>query len=415
MEKPIDKLVNEIEDYVNKTDIHFLKKLDANYKKLIYMVHSDAVRQYSKGYCMRMMVPEKDVNSTFNIIPDMSLEKIGEAFKIQWVVPSEAHMHNSSYYHVLLLVHLLAVRNKLEDLSKNSISLILFRIWNGRIIGAIKYCDPDTMNYVTNVMMNNKFKAKLYPSPFEMICEYFTPTINNFYTKNVLSDSTETKRLFEQCYARIKQIFRSNPIMNLKSGERKYSSGLQPFYYKAKEQGLKISVSKTTSSGSEDYDIGDNFSSSVYEEQVNNVTIFIVMNHNPQYDDKFLSFLIDEIRGLNKQSTIKLLTCIHNLKYHDLIQELLQNMFRRFGSISQAIICSNTFYKDVIQSRIISSKHTQDVINIKELADSLLTDIFEEKYEKKFDYKSISDTQKSVYRKIIIYGLAYNIKKRLCL
>ncbi len=414
MEKPIDNIVAEIEKYIQTSDVHFLKTVDMEYKKLIYNVHSDAVRQYTKGYCMRLMVPERDVLTTYNIVPDMSVTRINQAFSSQWVVPKNAHMHNSPYYHILLLTHLLAVKHKMEDLAKNSLSLILFRIWNGRIIGAIKYCDPDTMQYVTSVMMNNKFKAKLYPSPFEMISEYFSPTINTFYSKNVLSDSTETKRLFEQCYARIKQVFRSNPITNLKTGERKYGTGLQPYYYKAKEQGLKISTIKSGDSSSEDYDIGDSFTSSVYEDQINNVTVFIVMNHNPKYEEEFLNFLSGEIRGLNKSSTLKLLHCIHDLKYNDMVQEILQNIFRRMGNISQSIICNDNFYKDIIQSRIISSKHTQDVINIKEITDALLSDIFTNKYEKKFSYSTVSDTQKSVYRKIIIYGMAYNIRRRLC-
>jgi hypothetical protein len=413
MEKPIDKLIDEIEEYIKNVDMHFIKSLEAVYKKLIYNVHTDVVRQYNKGYCMRIMVPEREVLASLNSVPTLSNLKITEAFTTQWIVPKNAHMHNSTYYHILLLVHLIATKHNNNELAKSSLSLLLFRIWNGRIIGAIKFCDPDTMQYVTSVMMNNKFKAKLYPSPFEMITDYFTPTIHAFYTKNVLSDSTETKRLFEQCYARIKQVFRSNPMTNLKTGEKKYATGLQPYYYKCKEMGLKISTIKT-SKNSDDYESSDSFNSSAYEDQINDVTVYIVMNDSPKYEDNFINFLVGEIRGLNKVSTVKLLNCIHHLQYHDIVQDLLQNLFRRFGSITQANMCGDDFYKEFIQKRIISSKHTQDVINIKELADSLLTDIFDTKYEKKFSYSTVSDTQKSVYRKIIIYGLAYNIRRRLC-
>ncbi len=414
VEKPIDNVVADIENYIKTVDPNFLKTVEINYKKYIYNVHSDAVRQYSKGYCMRLMVPERDVLTTFNIIPEATGTRINEAFIQQWVVPRTAHMHTSLYYHILCLTYIIATKHKLDELAKNSLALLLFRIWNGRIIGVIKFCDPDTMAYVTNVMMNLKFKAKVYPSPFEMICEYFAPTIHTSYGDTVIRDYTETKRLFEQCYGRIKQVFRSNPITNLKTGEKKYASGLQPYYYKAKEQGLKISTMKSNDSSSEDYDISDNFSNSAYEEQINNVVSFIVMNHNPKYEETFLTFLGNEIRGLNKASTLKLLMCIHDLNYNDIIQELLQNIFRRMGSLSQNIICNDNFYKDVIQTRIISSKHTQDVINIKELSDSLLSDIFTNKYDKKFSYSSVSDTQKSVYRKIVIYGIAYNIRRRLC-
>lgn len=411
MNKPIDNLVYEIENYI-KANPTFLRSLDVEYKKLIYNVHSDAVRQYNKGYCMRLMVPEKEVLVSFSTIQDLSITRISEAFSSQWVVPKTAHMHNSPYYHILLLVNLVASKHGMDELAKNALSLLLFRIWNGRIIGAIKYCDADTMAYVTNVMMNNKFKAKLYSSPFEMICEYFTPTIFDFYSKTVIANSTETKRLFEQCYARIKQIFRSNPITNLKSGDTKYASGLQPFYYKAKEQGLKISTVRN--SGGEDSDITNSFTTSAYEDQINDVTVFIVMNDNPKYEDSFINFLGTEIRGLNKISTLKLLGCIHNLSYHDTIQELLQNIFRRMGGLSQSSICNDNFYTEIIQKKIISSKNTQDVMNIKEILDSLLADIFEKKYDKKMDYSSISDTQKSIYRKIVIYGISYNIRRRLC-
>ncbi|MBK7107457.1 MAG: hypothetical protein IPH62_19495 [Ignavibacteriae bacterium] len=414
MDKPIDKLVIEIENYIKNVDSLFLRNLDVEYKKLIYNVHADAVRQYSKGYCMRMMIPEKEVLATFSKIDSIPLYKISEAFASQWIVPKEAHMHNNTYYHILLLVHLCAIKFRMDDLAKNSLSLLLFRIWNGRIIGAIKFCDPDTMNYVTSVMMNNKFISKNHNSPFEMLVNHFSPTIWEKYKNSYLGNSTESKRIFEQCYARVKQVFRSNPILNLKSGEKKYASGLQPFYYKAKENNLKISTIKSGSTSSEDYDIDGAFSSSAYDDQISDISNFIVMNHFPKYDEEFLNMLSSEIRGINKQNIVKLVSCIHDLNFNDYIDELLQNIFRRLMGIKKDDICSQTFYTDVILRRIISSKHTQDVVNIKNICDKLLIEIFKNKYEKKFDYEAISDTQKAIYRKLIIYAISYNIRRRIC-
>ena len=107
------------------------------------------------------------------------------------------------------------------------------------------------MAYVVSNMMNKKYYANKYSTPLEMIVQWFVPTIYNKYKSNIISNSDETKRLFEQCFNRLRQIFRSNKVADLDTGGIKYTSGLQPLYFEAKQKGLKIS-SNTVPNASEE-------------------------------------------------------------------------------------------------------------------------------------------------------------------
>ncbi|MBC8427478.1 MAG: hypothetical protein H8D97_01160 [Proteobacteria bacterium] len=247
----------------------------------------------------------------------------------------------------------------------------------------------------------------------EMIVQHFVPTILRKYTSYILRDSTLTKTLFNQSFNRLRQLFRSDSLgRDPATGKPQYRSGLQPLYFKAKKQGLKFSIMKAVG-GDQDTGVGDMLSSSGFDEQIENVTNYIIMNINPNYSKQFLDFVNEEskIKLANIEKVVKL---IHTHKYADEIREIIELTFSRLAEIQKAKFCSPGFLKDVIKKKIISSKHTTDVIKLKEVVDILLANVLDDNFEKQFSYNNWSNTQKSQWRRIIIYSIGYNIQRQIC-
>jgi hypothetical protein len=320
-------------------------------------------------------------------------------------------MYNDQYYHNLLLLIAHGMKGKNKQLVEAAQTLMMIKLWNGRSIGSIRFCDPDVMQYVTTQMMNRKSLPNKYANPFEMIITHFVPTLIKKYSPNILRDSGQTKILFNQSFNRLRQLFRSDAIPDKTSGAPRYRSGLQPLYFKAKEQGFRFST--MSAGGSEDASVGDMLSSSGFDEQIESVTNYIIMNISPTYDKSFLDFV-------NSESTIKLATIekvvksIHSHKYIDEIREIVELTFSRLSDTPKQKFCSPNFMKDTIKRKIISSKHTPDVIQLKKIADVLLEKILEDKLDKQFSYSIWSNTQKSQWRRIIVYAIGYNIQKQVC-
>jgi len=252
-------------------------------------------------------------------------------------------------------------------------------------------------------MMSKKFEAPKHETPFELITQYFTPTIFKKYKSYAQKDPVETKRIFQACFNRIRQIFRFDRVADLNTGEIKYRSGLQPLYFKAKEKNLKIS---TTVSNSES-GVESSLSSNAIEEDIDNITNYIVMNHQPVYPDEFIEFLKTQ-SSAQKTAIVKILTSMHSLTYTDSLREMLEFMFKR---ISLSNLCSSDFMTEV-KNKIISSKHTSDVNRLKDLCDVFLKIIFQKQFN--IDYDKYSSTNRAQLRRIIMYGLAYNIQKYKC-
>jgi hypothetical protein len=262
------------------------------------------------------------------------------------------------------------------------------------------------MAYVVSNMMNKKYLPNKYSSPLEMIIQYFVPTIYTKYKPNIIANSDETKRLFEQCFNRLRQIFRSSKVADLDSGGIKYTSGLQPLYFDAKQKGLKISSTSGPNMAEEEEANGG------FEDQVDNITNYIVMNSKPNYPVQFITFLKEQSKSQEKNIVI-ILEALHKMEYVDYTKELLELMFRRISGMSQQNVCSQSFFTE-IQKRVISSKHNHEVNQIKAISDKLLQNILETKFQKKYNYMGYSDTNRSQLRRIVIYMLSYNIQKFNC-
>lgn len=403
----IDVYAKSIIDKASTTPI--LSVIRTNLQRAIHTVQLDMLntKKRSDGYCGTFLIPEKAVLTLFDDFNLFSLKDLTSAFSAQWAVPISAHMHNNPYYHVLCFCILLGAKTNDDKLCEAALSLMLFKLWNGRRVGAIPYCDPETMNYVIS-QMSYRFHVKKYDSPFNMLIDYFVPTILSKYKSYILQNSTETKRLFEAAHNRLRQLFRSNGTIDMKTGDTTYMSGIQPMYFEAKDKKLKISNNISSVDGG----VEDSLSSNAFDDKIDEITEYIIMNSNSEYPAEFIKFLKDQSKTY-EANVITIIKSVHSRAYRDYIRDILQYMFNRMNFINKQVICSKDFM-NTIQKSIIASKHNSDVNQIKELADHLLSNILQTKFPKPIDYFSYQDTNRSQLRRIIIYTIAFNIQKSTC-
>lgn len=400
-----NKLINDIQ--ANPT---LDRKLEIALQSANHSVQMHFIQRYNEGYCAKFAIPDKDINNIFKEFPSVIDDDIKNSFITTWNLPSnKAHMHSNIYYHRLLLSMLYGVKNNKEQIVLFSISLILYRIWNGRLTKLIKWCNPEIMNAAIADISDNRTLVKKYSNPLALIQDYFAPTLYKKYKSYLLRDSSTTKIVFEQCYNRLKQIFGSNARNDLKTGQTIYQTGLQPYYYKA-----HASKNKISKSGTDLEELDDRFSTSTADSLIENVTTFIVFANNINYSNAFVQDVASKIKGLRSTTVPTILKNIHQSKYHDLIREIVEIFFRRIRGISQSQICSDVIFREV-QTKIISSKNNQDVNHLKKLTDKLLDEIFNNDLDKKYtDYLLKTENQRAQYKIIVFYGIAYNIRRSIC-
>lgn len=408
---PIDDVLAKVEDYLDRNGV---ESFAINLERLVRRVHHEILGKSDKGWCMRFSVPEKEVTILYDAFDNVTRDEIKAAFLQQWGVTAAMQMFGHIYYHNLCLSFLYGVRHNNDKIVTNALQLLLFRVWNGRLYNAIQYCNEDVMLYVTTVVMNKKFIPHKFETPFDAIRNHFTPTIIKKYAPAIIANSSSTKRLFEQVYGRIWQLFYQDGIRDLKTGKTVFRSGLAPLYYKAKAKGQKIGT--TSNQGGIGDSVDDAFSSHSFDENIEAVTLFIIHN-NPstvQYPKNFIDFLFEETK--NKPNNIEIiLKSLHKMDNVELIREIVELMFRRFQSQSiKKTICSKDFLSTIVKKKIISSKHTPDVNTIKQIVDKLLDEIMATAFSRPYVYRDYQETQRAQLRRIIIYGIAYNLQKQVC-
>lgn len=396
----------EIMDNSVKNNNQLIRQLYIKLQKIVSYIQMEFIKNHEKGYCSRFIIPDKDINLILSDFPELTDDVINKAFNIGWGLPPnvDAHMHSNVYYQKLCLITYFAVKHNNKEIGELAIRLILFRIWNGRITKLIKFCRPDIMAAAIANCKSMRFGFKKYATPLDLIQQYYAPTIYDKYKDYLLKDVVETKRLFEQCFGRIKQLFGSGSKPDLETGKVKYQSGLQPFYYSAYEQQQKIKQSNGEG-------IDDNVSN-VYG-IIDNIITQITVSQNV-YSDEFVNFIKQQIIGIKKEKVLEILKAIHQLKYSDLLRDILELYFRRLKGITKKDFCSDKFY-DLIDDKIVSSKNNQEIIHLKQLVDKLLDNIFKNDLSKKYDnFLDKSNNQKNQYKIIIYYGIGLNIKQNIC-
>jgi len=382
--------------------------LSSSIQKIVHIVQMHFVQKIDDGYCSKFTIPDRDLNNIFMDFPNVTDVEIKNAFAVDWGVPPAAHMHNNIYYHRLLLIMLHAAKTNNDALGYNALSLILFRIWNGRLCLLIKWCNSEIMRAAVS-KINTKL-VRQYQHPLDLVQDYFAKTIYIKYKPYVLRDSVETKRTFEQCHNRVKQLFGSNNQIDLETGKTRYQTGLQPEYYRAHKDRNRISIIGN------DPDSDDKFStSSDLESTIDHVSRFISTYKQVTYDVRFIQMVTSNVKGFSVKSVSDILEKMHKLKYYDILREIVEIIYRRLRGITQQEMCSQKAY-DYLKTRIISSKNTRDVEFLKQITDKLLDQIFKNDFnDKSYDtYLLKSDNHRSQIRSVIFYGIIYNIQKATC-
>lgn len=397
----ISNLYDHIENEFNQN-----KNLISQISTLLSNLESKVARAAeisTKGYCSKFTLPSTQVSSLFKLL---NLEKsdVSGAFKKDWGYPKTAKMHSDPYYHVLLLLVYWGIKKDNHYMMRNGLLLILIKIWNGRKQKYLKFCNVTTMNYVIEKMLNKKHLAanEKYNSPYLLIVLHFIPTLLETYKDRILQDDTKLKRLFEQGWNRIDQLFLQKEKTYSSTKKIKPASGLLMLYMKAQEEGLTLSSPNAISEYEEEsYSAFEDEDSSLLKQIVENIFAEI-----SNYDDEFLKELHRETKAAPYLIS-KLLALLHSQENKVFIQKFCQMIIYRIGFQSMDEIMSPGF-KESVEKKIISSKRQEDVKNIKDMCDSFIKMI----YKGKKDFRALSMYKKHQRRKILILGLVYDIQER---
>lgn len=404
--KPIDQLVQKL-TLRFKTDPRAEKKLKTELQKIVLNTYTSSInRPEGFSYGSKFKVPNREVDQ---LVTDLGFTKqeLSDAFRTQWGYPANATMYNDSYYHINVVIILYASRTYNLKMSENALTIALFKIWNGRLSSAIRWCNQSVMKYVIANMLTGKHLAKKYNDPAALLMNYFVPTLLSKYLPMIKGNSDFTKLFYNQWYVRINQIFYQNFTPNLNErGKKKALSGLAVLYYRASEQGLR-SYSQKATSDTEEMSVTDTaMTAHSDEELISELSMYITMNYAAVYDNNFKSFIRAESK-INLISIDKILKGLHQID-SDLIHDFIAIIINILNIKTASEALSPSFF-NVVKQKIISSKHTENIVNLKKLADIILTQIL--KKQMGVDYHSFSDVRHSQFRKCLIYAIAYNIQK----
>lgn len=405
---------SKLEDMYRKFSAYIKKNPDIKHKLIdtirttVGKIYTDVMKS-EEGYCYRFKLPEKDVSELYKLA-NIDEKELAEAFKEAWGAATMSNrMFNNPYYLILLFLLYWALKDEEHDkeLAKNIATLILIRVWNGRRMKYIKYCDPRVMNYVVNVMMNKRFIVTSYSNPFQLIKDYYAPTLLTKYKPQILHNGIahplSLKRFLEQAHARIVQIFASNFQIDPKTGQKLASTGLLPLYMRAKQEGKYMSAE--VSNEEEPFEVENNIDE-ITHETVN----FITTNTFASYSDKFANNISIDLRTNVRRDIVKLLAqSIHNPEYDNLLSEIIPLMLNRLQIKDKNKVCTLDFLVKV-KRLIVSSKNNPEVNQLYKLIGELLKKIQEEK-NLTFNYSTYLMRQ---LENVLIYTIAYNIQLANC-
>lgn len=362
-----------------------------------------------ESFCFKFSVPLIAVNNLYKIL-NINPTELGIVYKSDWGQTLTA-MHKDPYYQILLLLLYHGIITNKELFAKNALMVILIKIWNGRRSHFFtKYCDKRIMKYVVNNMMTKRHSFNKYENPVSLLKDYFVPTIYSKYSSEIKSDIHKLKRLFEQCFARVRQLFVFNTRTNLKTGSPEAQGGLLPLYMKAYKEGLYLTTISNNKTEDENAPGFEEYATTHNRDQIVDKTVdYIVMNK--------VNYPPNLINSINSKTNVsikiieKILEEMHSHSNLEVIQNIIVLILSRCNVSNVSDICSNSF-SSKIQKNVISSKNNEDVNKIQRLLDHLLSQIFKEKLN--IDFNNYSSVHKIKIRNVIIFALEYDLFRVNC-
>jgi hypothetical protein len=379
--------------------------------KIISSAYSQNIAS-DESFCFKFSLPLIPVNNFYKILK-IDPKEVNKVIHADWG-KRLTKMHTDPYYQILLLFIYYGITNKKEMFAKSALTILLMKIWNGRKSKFFKYCDKRVMKYVISHELTNRHVLSKYENPVSLLKDYFMPTILKKYGPEIDKDIFKLKRLFEQSWARVRQIFVFNARTNIRTGKSEAQGGLLPIYMKTREEGKHLSTKSIRTTG-----FGDEESVTGYEEYatthnrdeiVSKTTDYIILNKSNKYSQKFVS-------EINKKTNVsikiidQILDYIHIQSNYDIIQNLIVLILSRCDINLKEDICKREFTNN-IRKNIISSKNNKEINKIQRLLDHMLTKFFKEKLRSNFN--KYSSVHKIKIRNVITYALEYNLVKLNC-
>ena len=404
----LSELYNQVSQFLN-TDMSSYKKIQSN---LISSVSDASVQAMSsdQGYCFKFALKSRNYKNLLQLV-GLTERNLQIAFTKDWGSNSQKnHMHSDPYYQTYLFFLYFGIKENNQKIIESSLSCILFKLWNGRKTKFLQYCNKDIMNYVVNYMCSKKHLANRFNTPYDMIQNHFVPTLLTKYGDNIKKDPFSLKRIFEQAFTRVRQLFVSRTRIDIKTGNRVSEGGLFPLYKKAHDEGL--SMSSVNIRGNEDNPISfsDYMTGSNMDELINSTVEKIVMNNQPTYSQMFVENLRKTYK-LSKNVIQKLLIQLHDYKYHNKLHDIYSIILSQTEVIDKSDIC-NPKFTDLVNTKVLASKNSKSANELKSKLMNLLEDMLKQTVQRSIsEYSNVHHIQ---LRKMIIRVLIYNLRVTVC-
>lgn len=404
----INQLYNQVSQLLY-SDNSLYRKLQSN---LISIVSDASIQAMNsdQGYCSKFSIKVRDYKNILQLL-NLTEKDLYDAFAKDWGSGAmRNHMHSDPYYQTFLFLLYVGIKEDNKKISESALSCVLFKLWNGRKTKFLQYCNKDIMKYVTTYMCSRKHLANKHDTPYELIQNYFVPALLKKYSDMVLRGSDGLKRIFEQSYTRLRQMFVFRSRTDLQTGKKVSDGGLLPLYKKAKEEGNSIGSINVKQDEDSPAQFGDFMSASDLDEIINTTVEKIVMNPNKKYSNVFIENLRKEYR-VKKQVIEALAVQLHDHEYHDQLHDIYSILLNKLEISSKDQICSPQF-TDNVKKKIMSSKNNRTINELEKKLMSLLDQMLKETIQRSIsEYSNVFHIQ---LRKMLIRILIYNLRAAVC-
>lgn len=408
MQSQVRQLYERLSQELNN-DPRKQRKLTTQITSTVSGISSKAMSS-DESYCFRFNLPMNFQRKVFEIIDSINQDDLYNAFYADWGRKAmQNRMHSDPYYQILLLLFYYSVKENIKVLKENTLMLILFKLWNGRKTKFLKWCDPDIMQYVVSYMTSRRHAINKYDDPYDLIKNYFVPTLLKKYESKIEYDPFYLKTIFEQAYVRIRQIFVQDNYTNIRTGKKESRGGILALYMKAKEQGLSMKNPSVRTSSEEGPSFQQYTTGSNQEEMTNTITNYITMNPRPNYSQSFIKSIRSEI-PVSVNLIEKMLVKMHDHSFHDSLHEIINIILSQTDVSTRSEICSPEFM-DKVKKKVIASKNNKLAKTRSKLTMNILDQIFQ---SLNLDIRNYSTVNQIQIRKIITYGLVHNMQKAIC-
>jgi hypothetical protein len=404
----IAQLYNQVSGLLN-TNPNLKRSVQTHLVSIVSNASIQAMNS-DQGYCFKFILRLKSYKQILQLV-NITERDLLTAFTKEWGSSAMSNrMHADPYYQTFNFFLYLGIKDNDSKIAESALSAVLYKLWNGRKVKFLQYCNKDIMNYVTNYMCNKKHLANKHATPFELIQNHFVPTLLEKYGNEVRSNSTNLKKLFEQAFSRIRQLFVSRNRIDIQTGSTVSDGGLLPLYTKAHKEGL--SMSKVSIHANEDGEtsFSDFTTASNLDEIITGTVEKIVMNPNPNYSNMFIDNLRQEYK-IKRDVIIKFLKQLHNYKYHDQLHDIYSVLLKQTRVMIKDDICKPSFI-EMVKKNVTSSKNNVDSVQLSKMLMILSEDILKVVVNRSIsEYSTVYQIQ---IKKMVVRILIYNLKQNVC-